>query len=121
MAICIRSKYTIMCIPMSQVFISADPPVIVHVRNFTIYDLEQSAILECVIRNLENDLNVWTHWTASEGKMISKKHVTFQKGSVFYLLVYNATAEDYTCQVFSTYSPDTPEDKKVVSVLMSGQ
>ena len=102
-------------------FISADPPVIARVRNFTIYVLEQSAVLECVIRNLENDLKVWTNWTTSEGKMITKKNVTFQKASVFYLLVYNATAEDYTCQVFSTHSPDTLEDKKVVSVLMSGQ
>ena len=114
-------KCDVISISMSQVFFSADPPVIVHVHNFTIYDLEQSAILECVIRNLEHDLKVWTNWTTSEGKMITKKHVMFPKGNAYYLVVYNATAEDFTCQVFSTHSPDTPEDSKVVSVLMSGQ
>ena len=33
----------------------------------------------------------------------------------------NATAADYMCQLFSTYSPNDVEDKQVVAVVFSGQ
>ena len=44
-----------------------------------------------------------------------------QKENLFYLLIYNATTGSYICEVFSEYSPDTPEDERVVSVVLSGQ
>ena len=105
-------------------FTSIDAPLIVHVRNFTIYpdsDVEQSAILECAVSNTEKDLDMWVDWTAIDGKKIKREHVTLREGDVFYLLLYNATAADYMCQLFSTYSPKNVEDKQVVAVVFSGQ
>ena len=78
-----------------------------RVRNFTVYpdiDVEQSAILECAVSNTEDNLEVWVNWTTMDGKEIKKEHVTLRKEDVFYLLLYNATAADYVCQLFSTYS-----------------
>ena len=95
-----------------------------NVRNFTVFpdsNVEQSAILECAVRNTEDQLKVWVIWTAIDGKEIKRKHVTLRKGDVFYLLLYNATAADYMCQLFSTYSSKYVEDKKVVAVVFSGQ
>ena len=94
-----------------------------RVRNCTVYpviDVEQSAILECAVSNTEDNLEVWVNWTTMDGKEIKKEHVTLRKEDVFYLLLYNATAADYMCQLFSTYSPADVEDKQVV-VVFSGQ
>ena len=101
-----------------------DTPFIVRVQNVTLYldiDVEQSAILECAVSNTEDNLEVWVNWTTIDGKEIKKEHVTLSKGDVFYLLLYNATAADYMCQLFSTYSPNDVEDKQVVAVMYSGK
>ena len=95
-----------------------------NVRNFTVFpdsNVEQPAILECAVSNTEDQLKVWVNWTTIDGKKIRKKHVTLRKGDVFYLLLYNATAADYVCQLFSTYSPKYVEDEQVVAVVLSGQ
>ena len=95
-----------------------------QVCNFAVYpdhNVEQSAILECAVSNTEDNLKVWVNWTTIDGKEIKKEHVTLRKGDVFYLLLYNATAADYMCQLFSTYSPNDVEDKQVVAVVFSGQ
>ena len=94
------------------------------VRNFIVYpdhNVEQSAILECAVSNTEDNLEVWVNWTTMDEKEIKKEHVTLRKGDVFYLLLYNATAADYMCQLFSKYSPNYVEDKQVVAVVISGQ
>ena len=94
------------------------------VHNSTVYpdlNVEQSAVLECAISNAEEELEVWVHWKAIDGKEIEKEHVTLKNGHVFYLLLYNATAADYMCQLFSTYSPKYVEDKQIVAVVLSGQ
>ena len=95
-----------------------------RVRNFTVYpdlNVEQSAILVCEVSNTEKNLETFVNWTAIDGKEIEKEHVTLRKGDVFYLLLYNATAADYMCQLFSTYSPKYVEDEQVVAVVFSGQ
>ena len=83
--------------------------------------MEQSVFLECAVSNTENDLEVWVNWTAGDGEAIKKKHIEFRKADVFFLLLYNVSADDYICQVFSSYSPDKPEDQRSVAVLVSGQ
>ena len=95
-----------------------------HVRNFVIdsdINVERSAILECAVSNTEDQLKVWVNWTTSDGENIKLEHVTLRKGDVFYLLLYNATATDYMCLLFSAYSPKDVEDKQVVAVVFSGQ
>ena len=108
----------------NYLFTSIDAPVIVHVRNFTACpdsDVVQSAILECAVSNTEDKLEVGVNWTTIDGEKIEKEHVTLRKEDVFYLLLYNATAADYMCQLFSTYSPKYVVDKQVVAVVFSGQ
>ena len=101
-----------------------DAPSIVRYRNFTVFsdpDTEQLAVLECAVRNTEDDLEMWVNWMTIDGNAIKNDHVTFRKGNVFYLLLYNATAAEYVCQLFSTYSPSDTEDTQVVAVVLSGQ
>ena len=101
-----------------------DAPSVVRVQNSTVYpdlNVEQFAILECAVSNTEENLEVWINWTTIDGKKIEKEHVTFENGDVFYLLLYNATAGDYMCQLFSTYSPKYIEDMQVAAVVFSGQ
>ena len=64
------------------------------------------------------------YWTVSNGKKITKKRAMLREQNMLYLLLYTSMAEDFVCQLFSTYSPTTPEDKRVVSVvslMMSGK
>ena len=99
----------------------ADPPTILGVKNFTLSEVGQSAILECNVNSTENDLNVWVNWTTSSGDRNIKDCVTFREGNVFYLLLHYASVGDYTCQLYSNYSALEPEDVKNASVLMKGQ
>ena len=100
------------------IIISVDPPNIVSVSNFTNYDYNQTAILECTVSSTEKNLMVWVNWSESDGKAIAGKHYEFQSNGVYFLLLYHAKPGDYLCQVFSTLSPDIPEDTQTVSVVM---
>ena len=100
----------------------ADPPKISNVRNFTISEVGQAAVLECSVSNTEgNGLKVWVNWTTSANGTLREEHVTFRKGNIFYLILNNASAGDYMCRVFSTHSPHEPEDVRIASVTMEGQ
>ena len=96
------------------------------VRNFTIFlapNLEQSAVLECEIQNKEN-VNVWVNWTSSDGEKLKNKYSVVQDVDVFFFVLYNVTQDnvhEYTCQLFSTYSPEVPEDQKTAEITSAGQ
>ena len=59
---------------------------------------------------------MWSNWSTVTGKDITSRHFTWQNGSVFYLLLYNATPGEYICRVFSDYSPQQPEDSATAAV-----
>ena len=82
--------------------------------------VEQSIFLECAVSNTENDLEVWVNWTTADGQAIKKKHLALRKADVFFLLLYNVSADDYMCRVYSSYSPDKPEDQGAVAVMIAG-
>ena len=89
----------------------ADAPTIVSVSNFTICGHNQTAVLECTIRSKEENLTVWAVWSETEGKtVVTGNSSEFQSNDVYYLLLYDAAPGVYVCQVFSTHSPDIPED-----------
>ena len=95
--------------------------MISSVRNFTISEVGQAAVLECSVSNTEgNGLKVWVNWTTSTNGTLREEHVTFRKGNVFYLILTNASAGDYICWVFSTHSVQFPEDCKTATVAMKG-
>ena len=107
-----------------------DPPTIVGVRNFTIFlvpNLEQSAVLECKIQHKESDgVNVSVNWTLNNGDKLKKNYSLSRDVNldVFFLVLYNITEDDvhkYTCQLFSTYSPDIPEDQRTAEISSAGQ
>ena len=96
--------------------IFTDPPAIERVRNFSMCQQNQLALLECVFHNPEEGLAVRANWSTVTGKAITSMHLTGQNGSMFYLLLYNATPGEYTCHVFSDYSPQQPEDSATAAV-----
>ena len=96
--------------------IFTDPPAIERVKNFSMCQQNQFTLLECVISNPEEGLVMWVNWSTVTGKAITSRHFTWQNGSVFYLLLYNATPGEYTCRVFSNYSPQQPEDSATATV-----
>ena len=104
-----------------HIYVSPDAPTISSVRNSTVYCSQESAILECTIDNSEKGLKVWTTWTEFNGGPIKTEHVVLQKSDASFLLLYNASANNYMCQIFSSYSPDKPEDQRVVAVVFQGK
>ena len=97
------------------------------IRNFTIFlapNLEQSAVLECKIQHKESDVNVWVNWTSSDGEKLKNKYSVVQDADVFFFVLYNVTQDNvhkYTCQLFSTYSAEVPEDQKTAEIASAGQ
>ena len=88
------------------------------VSNFTICDEDQTALLGCTVSNIEDDLNVWVTWSTSDGETTFAADNIVKIGNIFYLPLHNAKAGNYICNVFSTYSPNIPEDTMTASVVM---
>lgn len=105
----------------NHTYVSPDAPTISSIRNSTIYCIQESVILECTIDNTEKDLKVWTTWTEYNGGPIKTEHVVLQKSDASFLLLYNTSANNYICQTFSSYSPDQPEDQRVVAIVFQGK
>ena len=59
---------------------------------------------------------MWVIWTTDENKPIKREHVESRKDDTFYLLFYNASASAYVCNLFTQYSSNKPEDKRVVEI-----
>ena len=62
---------------------------------------------------------VWVMWSESDGKAVTTEHYEFQNDAVYYLLLYTTSSGNYMCQVFSTHSPDIPEDTQTASVVFA--
>ena len=108
-------------IDSDSTLLSIESPMILRTENFTICDVGQSAILECAVGGIgNNDMNVWVNWTNSKNESVNESHIMLRRGNSFYLAIFNAIAGDYTCQVFSTYFPEKPEDTKMASILKTG-
>ena len=108
-------------IDSDSTLLSIDSPVILRTENFTICEVGQSAILECAVSGIDNkDMNVWVNWTTSKNETVTESHIMLRRGNSFYLAIINAIAGNYTCQVFSTFFPDKPEDTKIASILKTG-
>jgi len=85
---------------------------------------EESAVLECVVKNIET-LEVWINWTAGSefDPLMEGDYTVGSSGGIHFLLLHRVTeanVQPYTCQLFSHYSPTMPEDQRTFNITVVG-
>ena len=106
----------------------SDPPVINETRSSAVMISkapgEESAVLECVVKSVET-LEVWINWTAGSeyDPLVEGDYTVGSSGGIYFLLLHRVTeaiVHPYTCQLFSRYSPTTPEDQQTLNITVVG-
>ena len=82
------------------------------------------AVLECVVNSSEPNLEVWVIWTRGSGSIYQLEegsYTTGMSGDAYRLILYNISeSQMYTCNLFSAYSSQYPEDQKTLKAGMWG-
>ena len=101
--------------------------MISKIRNLTPVLFESglsTAVLECVVNSSEPNLEVWVNWTRgsrSIHQLEEGSNTTGMSGDAYLLILYNISESHmYTCNLFSAYSSQYPEDHKSLKVTAAG-
>ena len=101
--------------------------MISKIRNLTPVLFESglsTAVLECVVNSTEPNLEVWVNWTRGSGSIHQLEEGSYTTGIIFlkyfYIFLNISESHMYTCNLFSAYSSQYPEDHKTLKVTAAG-